>query len=1810
MATDAFMGAALDGWRKKLIDLTKSNRLISLKPARNLELAAPEPETLLAGIRSGTSYLARGTDTDPDELPAHRQTVLVHRTHAETKKALTQLRRTAAEHFLERGLSVLHLAFGQLHWTTLDGDPILSPLLLVPVSLTSSGARAPLELEMGEDEAVLNPALKLMLEERGVDVSALPDAEEASIDEIIGRFREALQATQGLGTWQITSTVYLGLFDFKKEAMYRDLLDNEERIAAHPIVRALATTDPAQQTPQFHFDPVPLDAIDDAAPPEEVPLVLSADSSQRVAIAAARAGRSFVMDGPPGTGKSQTIANMIAALMHDGKSVLFVSEKIAALDVVRNRLAQHHLDSFVLEIHSSKTGRKAVSDELARTLSNRVVPRTEIDDVSRSGLVEHRKKLNAYAAATNEVREPLHRTLHDVLGRLSLLAEVPQAPDPERGTRSLSQHDLARILEAARQLSRNWRPVSDADSFVWKGVTTTRPLDREIEECLRSLARLERATEQHRTVLEALELTSIPGIGRFLDTAAIVTEIEDRSILARWLSTEDAWELTDARARLEEELEAVRTADAAVTRIAGVAWNQFPDPATAPVPPVPMSPEQLPVATDPHTPEDLLAAARSMSEKADALELRLGGLQELVRSWDLPPLTLFSQTELVRRVVEIKDRNLRPDRRWFTPQGYQEARQATMDLERQISHVHQVAGSASRFFRPDALHAPLTELQRRFETLHTGLFRQLSSAYQADKKVVESLLQNATRVKDGIDHLGEAIAWSQALQQMEQLERARAGILGIHWRRHETDYRVLYAALDEVQELQALFQGNVPPGVVEYIVGEQSNEAARRLVGSAHVAFAQWQHDAATGGPLVGRPELASRPIPDSISWLRANARVMTAAAHRAQWVDRVTGRSGSCAEAEEIITTVSGAYTAHGELATTLEAAATTFGNYVRGIEVSEKELDAALEGASKIRDLLGGPLRAEAAELFVSGSESQELSAALDEWKRTSSTLDRHFDDERRTELDGLLGTIPSARSFLESLRSDELGMQEWMDFSKNRQILHEAGLARAFAFGTERSRSAEEFPQIIERSVLAAWVEDILENDERLSPLAAADKQRLVEEYRELDQRLVGLTASRIIKAANARRPVDNGIGEPGLIRQQGNRKRKHLAVRDLIAGARHAVLGLKPVFMMSPLSVSQYLPADITFDVVIFDEASQVTPEDAINCIYRGRSVILAGDEKQLPPTAFFARSVETNPDDDGEFADLEDFESVLELASGSGAFRNLGLNWHYRSRHESLITYSNQAFYDNRLITFPSAQAYGDGIGVRFHHVSDGVYERGGSAANPVEAEAVARRIIDHYSTAPDGTLGVVTFSVAQRDAILSAVRALLEQRPDLEHLIEGGDRLGGFFVRSLESVQGDERDIILLSVGYGPDATGKISANFGPLNRKGGERRLNVAVTRARRAVELFASMTADRIPVSQSEGVARLRQYLDFAARGYEALTLPEGPTGQDPEAPFESSVIERIRLWGYEVETQVGAAGYRIDIGLLDPSRPGRYALGIECDGFHYHSARAARDRDQLRERVLTGLGWRMHRVWGTAWYRHRASEEARLKAAIDAALSGETPSAPPVLSSPVETLSVDITPEPDQEFGMPSWAIVYREAPEVPLPRATSPGDVDSAPVIAHGLKTLVRIEGPIHMDIVRERVRGWWGLTSIGSRVARNIDDAIVLHSRIKRDGDFLFATSTKTDTVRVPSAETSRSVEQVHLDELAFAVARTVRDSGSAEWDEVIQHVRALFGWRRTGDQIARRLRDAIGHALDQGLVAKRGMRLVPGEASVDAAAGQ
>ena len=708
---------------------------------------------------------------------------------------------------------------------------------------------------------------------------------------------------------------------------------------------------------------------------------------------------------------------------------------------------------------------------------------------------------------------------------------------------------------------------------------------------------------------------------------------------------------------------------------------------------------------------------------------------------------------------------------------------------------------------------------------------------------------------------------------------------------------------------------------------------------------------------------------------------------------------------------------------------------------------------------------------------------------------------------------------------------------------------------------------------------WLKKIMDIDPILRGFSSADHERKIREFRQADTKFQKLTEKYIVATLSGRIPTATGAmvgadSELGKLRRELQKQRKHIPVRQLVQGLPTLLPKLKPCLLMSPLSVAQYLDAGYAaFDLVVFDEASQIPVWDAVGAIARGKQLAVVGDPKQLPPTNFFGKSTDTEGVGDEQ---VEDLESILDECLGAGMNR-LSLQWHYRSRHESLITFSNVHYYDSCLVTFPSPVT--DDLAVKFERVN-GVYDRGATRTNRIEAEAIVKGIEKHYLTPAKThlTIGVVTFNQPQQALIETLLDARRRASPELDRAIAARSH-EPLFIKNLENVQGDERDVIFFSITFGPDAAGKTTMNFGPLNGEGGHRRLNVAISRAREAVVIYSTLMPEQIELSKvrAAGVRDLKHYLEFAIKGPRALVEQSMPTGLAPDSPFETAVIRMLRNHNWEVHPQVGCSGYRIDIGVVDPRARGRYLVGIECDGRTYHSGATARDRDRLRQHVLEGLGWRIHRIWSTDWWLNPEGEVKKILERLQA-LMEETDQ--PADEHQEDGATVDVAgefvqaPMPEKTKPIPTAHTVHLIY--VPVTLSTRGPDTfyefRTGALLSEQMAQVIDGEGPLSEAVLFRKVARAWGLERTGSRIVERLKALAPSSVGKTFEGPNTFYwpksvphASLNHFRIADDSTASKRHIEEVCLEEISAIVLQVLQQAGSAPRQDVARSVCRLVG---------------------------------------------
>jgi hypothetical protein len=781
----------IEVWRNELINLARSNRLLyfrhtkssTLEIVREPERCREVVEAILAGRpwhfheppeldsrrdeevdedgRTDSEFEVLFVDQAPD-VPAPDE-LITNKTEARTlRNALRLLDRRSMQEFMDKGIWILYLAAGVLRWVDPDTEEEAeSPLMLIPVELHRENPREPYELRRADEDVVMNPALAVRLADFGIELPTV-DEEEFDLDAVLAEVDELVA---GHPTWEVQRRLLISPFSFHKEVMYRDLLKNAEEVADHSLVQALALG--SVEGSVVDFDPVPEERLDQDAPPEDVITILDADATQRQCIAAAADGRSFVLDGPPGTGKSQTITNVIAELVANGKTVLFVSEKAAALEVVHKRLRAAGLGDYALELHSHKATRKEVAQQLGASLAYHPTVPPSMAQTAQSKL-RRREELSERARAMNDVRQPLGRSLHQVIGRIAQLQELPQAAPPELGA-ELKADELAQILTAAGEISRAWGPVARGDDFLW----------RDLKDVRLDASRRQRTAEQvaeAASELRAVVVASSDAAGALLRAAPrdfgeaellvrLVRHIEGREgVPSVWLTMAS---LSPVEERLQERCDDSSRHVGCVKALeqgVGARW------------------QDIDVAVSDglsHALEDLgrLPLPYALPQETAAAELR--ALHEFVQSSSLVLAEARDDAELIsgafgmpsaglspRRAIELIDLALlaadaaRPEPEWVNPATIESVEQAANTLQPLCDSFAGKRDQLGSVFTDDVLALDLEGLCQRFATVHKGLGR-LKGSYRQDKKTIAAAARTGKADKSAIERLPRALEWQK-----------------------------------------------------------------------------------------------------------------------------------------------------------------------------------------------------------------------------------------------------------------------------------------------------------------------------------------------------------------------------------------------------------------------------------------------------------------------------------------------------------------------------------------------------------------------------------------------------------------------------------------------------------------------------------------------------------------------------------------------------------------------------------------------------------------------------------------------------------------------------------------------------------------------------------------------------------------------------------------------------------------------------------------------------------------------------------------
>ena len=1834
----------LDRARTELLDLSARNRLLNMprssKAARAVEIVDEKsaeifrllvqegrPFTFLAGKAASSSdagdpsvggddeidVLAQPDDDETDSRGVrvrHSDTRLQTRlTPKGLQKRLLELYFDARTLEEEQGVNILYLTMGALKWI----DPAnaanvrYAPLILIPASLERGNAGEKFKVRMRPEEYASNLSLEAFLDRTlGIKLPAFEAGDAFDPETYFQEVEDAISAKPG---WEVLhDDIVLGFFSFAKFLMYRDL-DPQNwpkggQIIDRALVKGLLTDGFAGGE-----DMIPEDAnIDPFIPPSEMLHILDSDSSQSLAVFEVRRGRDMVIQGPPGTGKSQTIANMIAAAVADGKSVLFVAEKMAALEVVKRRLDATGVGDACLELHSNKANKRALLEELRRTWELGP-PKGQDPGTLNARLLAARDRLNDHAKRMHEVHKASGLTPYQVVGQLSRLRLEGEKPSDIalHSPESWSPDDFAERHDVIGELVERIAVIGRPEDHVWCGVGLSSILPTDVERLsgrIHALAvRLADFDKMQGELARVLECSSPPDFDGFEVLDRLASRIASAPKLNALALGDAVWsenldsigtllDTGDNYAALKEELS---------KSISDGGWTAD---LTEPVAAL----EQL-------IPDFSLEAFDRAARAADLIPRLMAEADALARTVGRDAPTSLAG---LKRLAEIGDRvSDAPDAEpeVFAADLWDTGVEQASELAAAVAELEAVRERINGGLTDAAWDMDLAEARRILASHGSGFFKVFSGEWRRTNRQVRSVLTQPDEQLEGILGLLDALARGQAARGVIE-EDADFGTkaFGAQWRGVRSASAPLQALVEWMRSLKGL---GAEPRIIVARRPDRSDVGARSRHASALLEEARpllsdiWDDLGSSRSVAFGDAEAAAGA--DLTSLLTVMLRVHSAdVASKAVMTDVPPLLADRRARLERLLRGQSAAAT----LRETAPLGRSAFDDAWQDTESNWRDLRAAFDWiranpdirslASRIGDYAAPRERtkvmAEIRDALIADLQGLFAYLKLD--------LAQAFGqpDLNAIEISGL-------RSRLERWAVAGEQLFQWVAYRDRAERGRALGCSDVVARLADGRLQPDGAVSAIEMAYYEAVYANQVLKEPDLGSFDGTLHGRLARDFADMDRQRIASSSFEVVRAHHRRVPPKDGgaVGPLGILRAEIARKRGHMPIRRLMASAGPAVQALKPVFMMSPLSVAQFLaPGVFEFDLLVMDEASQIQPVDAIGAVARAKQVVVVGDPKQLPPTAFFTKMTSGGDDDDDDASGrVADIESILGLFTARGLPMRM-LRWHYRSKHQSLIAVSNRQFYENKLFIVPSPYTTEAGMGLRFHHIPEGIFDAGGTRTNMAEAKIVAQAIVAHARDHPELSLGVAAFSVAQRRAILDQIELLRRSLPPEIEAFFQSHQSEPFFVKNLENVQGDERDVIFISVGYGPTVPGgRVPMRFGPLGTDGGERRLNVLISRAKQRCEVFASMTDEDIEpdfAASRKGVFAFRMFMHFARTG--RMTLAES-TGRDQDSVFEEQVSKALQQRGYQVHHQVGLAGFFIDLAVADPERPGRYILGIECDGASYHDAKSARDRDRLRQSVLESHGWSIHRVWSTDWFQ-RPNEQLELiiarietaKEEHDAAAAG-TKARRAVPYDIVAVDREDVTEIGFVAVGETAPSALYEEA-VVSRPSHLA-CELHEAPrgALSTLAEAVVDVEGPVHIDEVVNRIRDAWSLKRAGGRIQDAVELAIdvsVRTGRLFRDGDFLSVPG-RTARIRDRSEVTAQSLRRCDTlppAELELAVLNVVRANYGATDEQVCMAVSRALGFKSTSGQLRDLIAEIVAAALKKQWIERRNGMLIAG----------
>lgn len=1488
----------------------------------------------------------------------------------------------------ETGINVLHIAVGFLEWQDNSSTKeAFAPLLLIPIKIEKKLTRGGYIFEIaGQDE---EPTENLFLAEKckrefGLEMPVLGTNE--SPEEYLVKVSKV--SPKLFKKWKVRRQVAIGVFPSNRLAMYKDLDPDKWDFPAHNLICELFGKTSSNEGGVFGDEY----EIDEPEIEANVPALISdADSSQFSAIVDIAQGKNLSLEGPPGTGKSQTIVNTIANAVFSGKKILFVADKAAALEVVRSRLEACNMGEFILSLQATRSSREEVIKSIRerREIPHQDEPK-ELENII-SDFKKTRAEISEYISAISSRFGETNLTIYDVLWKnihtQSLLEHLPgeiiSARQPD--LLKLSSQKIEEISEKCRLFEISWDKLSGLSSH-WEniGVENIDPyLADEIlkltelsikqyealSHSLRGFNKFGFNTEPNQQLLSNLKNTLDLIVNDFS------SEVPELSIVAQ--------DIIDNNKQNE-----VKTFMSSLERY--VSLNNslqgfLENPLLERVPSL--------VTNAIETLQDISLDYLSPKEIEDRTITKKGEEQDIAKA-----IEVFENVH----ALGFPENDISLDKLFKICEFIYKTSKSTLAIRNDAFDdpsineiIHEAEGKAQKLcvirdkVNKHFVTNPMPEYNDIILRLNvmrsSGIFGFISARNREAKKFYMSISKGPWRNKKsaivGMRVLAEWVANVNQFNKDSFLEQS----LGVHFRGIDTKFEVCKNLLKFYDDINTQYAG-ITYSELRKFLKDAPLDSLMSLANICHKKNGLQEFLGDNLSSLKLKQEQINREID---KYEKALTRVIASC----QVLNKQEGIS--LQQLKKIRDDVDELQSLSQKTKDDIEIKECLRTLYI-GLETDPDKIKKIII----ICDILSN-LNAPDISVFLKtlhDGKHKDLNTHLEELIQIRLKADESLEKiylktngnaflfNSNEKIETIISTLNAA-----ALDKEGLVYSSKLLWIKNYLINNGfGGLVKDTKYLKETNLRFSKISKAYINSIMARQAYKIHGtvlsqfNGERLNQTRA----RLA----KLDKEIIYLSRkrlkARLLSSANP--PTGNSYGrksewtELSLIDNEISKKKRYVTIRDLTKRAGRALQELKPCWMMSPQAVAQYVPKDsVRFDLAIIDEASQMTPENAIGALLRVDQVMVVGDTNQLPPTNFFNKMLNDEEDDDDEKV-LQ--ESILELANG--AFRPARrLRWHYRSRHPSLIAFSNRYVYNDNLVVFPSPGDCGTTLGISYKKI-DGLYKKG---TNQIEAKVMVDAILEFMKKHEDLSLGVVVLNQKQETLLKEEWNFILDKADEAKNYIEKwktqNEGLEYFFIKNLENVQGDERDVIFIGTVYGPEKPGgRVMQRFGPINGAAGKRRLNVLFSRAKKQITTFSSMSSSDILAEETsnQGVWMFKQWIEYSASKGSKLNAGE-VTYKEPDSEFEEFVMSQIEAIGCEAIPQVGVAGYFIDIGVRHPDWQNGFILGVECDGASYHSSKSARDRDRLRQEVLEGLGWHLHRIWSTDWFENPRREGERLREVI---------------------------------------------------------------------------------------------------------------------------------------------------------------------------------------------------------------------------------